>query len=78
MGYSVIDDCELQDVERAIREYGSRPDDFELHEKAVPYSETGTVRVKNRVSGVERHYPIGHGAIFPADFETDLWRGLFH
>jgi len=83
MKFQIIDETEMEDFHRALREAGHAPDDFVLSEKAnlLPTSgigfETGTVTVQNLNTGIERVYPIGHGAIWPADVHQDLSAGLF-
>jgi hypothetical protein len=82
--YKIIDDVDIEDFHAEIRKFGQDPADFEISETVIhpptdcaPFHETGTATVRNTKSGVERTYPIGHLATFPADFAQDLFNGVF-
>ncbi len=81
--YKIVADVDIEDIHKAIRGVGRDPQDFEVTEAVTTPTvcevtpETGAVTIRDKQSGVERFYPIGHSTIFPTDFIRDLLKGAF-
>lgn len=82
----MIDESEIDDFEKAVKERGLAPGDFEVFEvperRAAPFPgsvwDAGRVTVRFKNTGVTRTYRAGdNGTSWPADFEEDLRAGAF-
>jgi hypothetical protein len=73
---------EIDDAHALMRDYGFRPDDFEIVQRAdpspaFPSSITGTVTLVRKSKQVERTYEAGSGSSWLALFDNDLKLGAF-
>jgi hypothetical protein len=77
MTYTLLEGDDTGEFRQIIRDWGQNPDEFDLRE-VVTGLERGFAVVTHKRSGAVRSYPIGNGAVFPADFALDLGRGAFY
>jgi hypothetical protein len=77
--YLILDAPEIEGYLDAICDAGLNPDDFELSETVTASfgPEAGIATVRNKRSGVERSYSVGHSTIFPADFAKEVLQRAF-
>ena len=79
----LIDNSEIEDVEKAFERLGYSTDDFDFKvEDNTDYSFVlhhikSTVHVTFKPKGIKRSYQAGHQSTFAAELERDLQSGVF-
>jgi hypothetical protein len=79
----ITDQSELDDFKAVLTKYGHSEGDFELSSEEAPLPignvspVTGSVKVKHKMTGIERTYGAGHGTAWVVEFEKDLEAGRF-
>jgi hypothetical protein len=79
-----MDATQLTDFNKILEKKGYLKSDFDLQEKDLTnydvqhlYLIEGEVTVIRKFTKKEKTYKLGHGSVWPSDFEDDLKSGTF-